>query len=321
MVDVHPQHSPMLTVITPAYNEAANLPVLHERLRAVLDGAGIDWEWIIVDDHSRDGTPEAAAGIVDADARVRYIRFARNFGSHTAIVCGLDHARGAAAAVLASDLQDPPETIPALLEAWRAGNHVVWAVRAQREGESRASLALSRLYYVVMRRMVGLSDMPSTGADFFLIDRKVIDAVREFRERNVSLFALITWMGFRQAGITYDKQARIHGASGWNLEKRIKLLLDSVMSFSYAPIRWMSLVGILIAVLGFCYSIVVLINGIRGQPVSGWSSLMIVVLVLGGTQMIMMGVLGEYLWRAFDESRARPRYTIEIARSRITGSP
>jgi glycosyltransferase involved in cell wall biosynthesis len=307
----------LLSVITPAFNESDNLPVLYLRLARVLDGAGICWEWIVVDDHSRDNTFEVISRLARSDSRVRGLRFARNFGSHTALACGLHHARGNCAAVMAADLQDPPESLPALLEEWRAGAHVVWAVRQRREGESATTVGLARIYYWLMRHMAGMKEMPSTGADFFLADRKVIEAFREFRESNTSVTALITWLGFKQSRVLYDKQARLYGRSGWSLEKKVKLLLDSITSFSYVPVRVMSYVGLLVALAGFIYAGLILVNATVGKPVHGWSSLMVAVLVIGGCQILMMGVLGEYLWRALEESRGRPRYLIE----QQTGEP
>jgi dolichol-phosphate mannosyltransferase len=301
----------MLSIVTPAFNEAQNLPVLHERLCQTMQGIDIDWEWVVVDDHSRDATFAVIAELAERDPRVRGIRFARNFGAHTALTCGLHHSKGACVAALAADLQDPPETIPQLLTHWKQGTRVVWAARNRREGESAARVGFSRLYYWLMRKVVGMKEMPATGADFFLLDRRVVDAFCEFREANVSIFALITWMGFSQATIYYDKKARLHGQSGWSLKKKLKLLVDSVASFSYVPIRFMSYVGFVVALSGFVYAGFIIFNALQGSPAQGWSSLMVVVLVVGGVQMVMMGVLGEYLWRALDESRRRPRYIIE----------
>jgi dolichol-phosphate mannosyltransferase len=283
----------------------------------VLDSIEVDWEWIIVDDHSADGTFAVVADMAAGDPRVRGIRFARNYGSHTALTCGLHHARGECAVVMAADLQDPPETLPNLLAKWHEDVQVVWAVRARREGEKATTVGFGRLYYFMMRRVVGINDIPSTGADFFLIDRRVIDAFCQFSESHVSILALITWMGFRQEAITYDKQARLHGSSGWNLKKKLKLVIDSLTSFTYFPIRLMSYSGFIVALIGFFYAGVVILNALTGKPAPGWSSLMVVVLVLGGIQMAMMGVLGEYLWRTLDESRRRPRYLIETT----AGSP
>jgi dolichol-phosphate mannosyltransferase len=303
----------LLTVVTPAYNEAKNLPLLYERLVAVLDPLGLEWEWVVVDDHSSDETFGVLSELARADPRVRAVRLARNSGSHTAIAFGLHSARGSSAVLMAADLQDPPEVLPQLLAKWREGFQVVWAVRNRREGEKATTVGFSRLYYFLMRRVVGMREMPATGADFLLVDRRVLDAFRQFGESNVSVLALVTWMGFRQTTIGYDKQARVHGKSGWSLEKKLKLVVDSVTSFTYLPIRAMSYVGIVLALLGFVYAAFVATRALLGYGVEGWASLMVVVLVVGGAQMIMMGILGEYLWRALDESRRRPRFIVEAA--------
>lgn len=302
-----------ISLITPAYNEAANLPTLYGRIAKALDEFGVDWQWIVVDDHSSDGTFSVVGEIAEKDNRVRIIRFSRNHGSHKAIRCGLDFADGDCAIVLAADLQDPPETIPALIEEWRNGRDIVWAVRNRREGARPMDLLLARAYYFVMRRVVGVKEMAGTGADFFLLDRRVIDSLKRFGESHVSVLALLSWMGFRQGRVLYDKQARQHGRSGWTFEKKLKLLVDSVTSFSYLPIRFISCFGFLVASAGFVYACVVIVNTIVGYPPAGWTSLMVVVLVIGGLQLVMMGVLGEYLWRALDEARGRPKYVIEDA--------
>lgn len=301
----------LLSIVTPAYNEAANLPLLYQALAEALDSRGIAWEWVVVDDHSGDSTFAAVQEIAAKRRGVRAVRFARNFGAHTAIACGLHQARGDCAAVMAADLQDPPATLECLLEKWKAGAQVVWAVRGSRPGEKASTVGFARLYYWIMRRVAGMHDMPSEGADFVLLDRGVIDAFRQFSETHVSILALITWMGFRQDHVVYDKQARRHGRSGWSLEKKLKLAIDSITSFTYLPIRLMTYVGGVIAIFGLLYAGWVLANAVFGKPVEGWTSLMIVVLVMGGIQMLMMGTLGEYLWRALDESRRRPRYLIE----------
>lgn len=302
---------PFLSVVTPAFNEEDNLGPLYRRLSDVLSKLDIDWEWLIIDDHSTDNTMAVIHHLASLDPKIRGFRFARNFGAHTAILCGMHHARGNCAAIMAADLQDPPETLPELLGEWRAGAQIVWAVRGARAGEKKSTIGFARFYYWIMRRFVGIKEMPATGADFFLIDRLVIDALGEFRESNTSVMVLLTWMGFRQAEITYDKDARLHGSSGWNLEKKLKLVVDSVTSFTYLPIRLMSYLGFIVAVFGFFYAAFVIANALAGRPTEGWSSLMVVVLVVGGIQMIMMGVLGEYLWRALDEARRRPRFIIE----------
>ena len=307
----------MISIVTPAYNEAANLPLLYERLRSVTAEHGIEWEWLIVDDHSRDQTFAVINQLARKDSHIRGLRLARNFGAHTAMMCGLAHARGQAGIIMAADLQDPPVTIPQLVAKWREGGQVVWAVREQRLGETKSTLAFARLYYWLLRHVVGMKEIPSEGADFFLVDRAVMTVLEQMPENNVSLMALITWLGFRQTQIQYVKQARQHGKSGWNLERKLKLVVDSVTAFTYLPIRLMTYLGISIATLGFIYAGWILVN-LRNSPPAGWSSLMVVVLLLGGVQMLLLGVLGEYLWRTLDESRRRPRFWVEADTKTLT---
>ena len=305
-----------LSVITPAWNEARNLPALYERLRPILDASGLTWEWIVVDDHSRDETFTAVQQLAALDPRVRGVRLARNGGSHAAIACGLHEARGGSAVVLAADLQDPPEVIPALVARWRDGVQVVWAARRQVPGATHAS-AFSRLYYWIMRRVVGMHEMPPAGADFFLIDRVVIDALRDLPERHTSIFALITWLGFRRDQVEYDKHTRLHGVSGWTLRKKLTLVADSVTAFSDLPVAvcwWMALVltssGVAVAAAGaFGLSL-----GVLAPP---HVLLLGAMLLLSGIGLAMLAALGEYVWRALDESRGRPRYVIEARTAQI----
>jgi dolichol-phosphate mannosyltransferase len=301
----------LLSIVSPAYREAENLPVLYERIKAVMDALALNWEWVILDDHSPDNTFDVVRALATRDKRVRGLRLARNSGSHLALSCALNQARGDCAVALAADLQDPPEMIPELLDRWRQGPHVVWAARGKREGETRTTIGLSRIYHSIMRRVVGHGETSATGADFFLLDRRVLLAFSQFKESNVSIPALITWMGFSQATVTYTKAARQRGTSGWTLKKKLKLLVDSVTSFSYVPIRAMSYLGFFVALTGFLYAAVVTYNAVAGSPPQGWSALMVVVLLVGGTLMLMMGVLGEYIWRALDEAKQRPRFIVE----------
>jgi dolichol-phosphate mannosyltransferase len=303
-----------LSLVIAAYNEELNLLKLYERIARVdWRGCGVEIEIIIVDDHSRDRTPEILRDLASRDPRVKWLRFSRNFGSHKAFTAGLEFASGDAAVILAADLQDPPECVPAMLQKWRDGAKVVWAVRGAREGETRFNKISARLYYMLMRRYA-IADLPQTGADFLLMDRVVMDALRASPERNTSLLALIQWMGFEQAQIIYTKEARQAGVSKWTFSKRIKLAVDSFVSFSYMPIRLMSLMGFVSASLGFLYALFLIVRRIVYEsPIEGWTSLICVVLIMSGLQLIMLGVLGEYLWRAFDESRRRPRFIIEAS--------
>ncbi len=308
-----PKDRPMVTMVTAAYNESESLPAMYTALKTELEKIGVDWEWLVVDDHSTDRTFDILSDLAARDRRVRSIRFSRNFGSHAAITCGFHHARGDCAIVMDADLQDPPEKISQLLDQWRGGApggaQVVWAEREEAERGGILDEWFARLYYSLMRRTEALRNIPA--ACFFLVSRPVLDAFKEFHESHASLHGLITWMGFSQAVITYRRQARKAGQSRWSLGRKIKLVMDTVTSFTYFPIRAMSYVGFLTALGGFAYAGVVICNAIRGLPPQGWASTMVVILILGGIQMIMLGVLGEYLWRALDESRRRPRYIIE----------
>jgi polyisoprenyl-phosphate glycosyltransferase len=295
----------MLSILTPAFNESENLPPLYTRLVAALDRLGLDWEWVIVDDHSRDDTISVVERLTVADPRVRGVRLSRNSGSHLAIACGLHHARGEAAVMMAADLQDPPETIAALVAEWRKGAQIVWASRRVQPGEA-AHAGFAALYYWIMRRVVGLTAMPARGADFFLIDRTAIDAFRRCDERNVSVLALVTWLGFRQAQVEYDKQPRAAGRSGWTLGRKVALVTDSVTAFTALPMRVCGVLGAALAVSGMATAVYgMAARGLGPLAVVGW------ITALAGLQFAALGVLGEYLWRALDAARRRPAYFVE----------
>lgn len=298
----------MISIVTPAFNEATNLPVLYERLVAAMRDVGGDWEWIVVDDHSRDETFAVIEALALRDARVRGFRLARNSGSHVAITCGLHQVDSDAAVMMAADLQDPPETLASMVARWRQGAQVVWATRRARPGDP-SHRGFAALYYWMMRRLVGMTEMPARGADFFLVDRVVVDAFRRFSERNVSVLALITWLGFRQECVEYDKQPRLSGQSGWTLARKIKLVVDSVTSFSGFPIRLCTYIGLMFLV----GSLVLLLFAVALLPELGGGLLLVLSLIVGlaGFQLVALGIVGEYVWRALEETRRRPPYLIE----------
>ena len=304
---------PLISVILSTYNEEGNIPLLYQRLCSVeSEMLEYDFEFIFIDDCSKDMTPDILAELRKSDDRVVIIRFARNCGAHAADAAGLHFCRGDLAIVMAADLQDPPEIIiPKTIEQWKKGYKVVWGVREKRKGESFFVLLFSRLYYFCMNLLSDI-EQPPTGADTLLVDRIVIDEFNKSPEKNSSNLMLIAWLGFPQTSISYVKEARHAGQSKWTISKKIKLSLDSLISFSYIPIRGMSLLGIICAMLGGIYGMHIFINAFFNKiPVEGWCSTMIVILIIGGIQMIMMGMLGEYLWRTYDETRGRPRYVIE----------
>jgi len=305
----------LLSILTPAFNEATNLDALYARVVAATTQLGVEWEWLIVDDHSRDDTFAVIQRLAAADPRVRGVRLARNSGSHVAITCGLHLVRGDAAVMMAADLQDPPETLGAMLERWKAGAQVVWAVRRQRPGET-SHAGFAALYYWVMRHVVGMKEMPANGADFFLADRAVIEAFRTFPERSVSVLALVMWLGFRQEFVDYDKQPRTSGKSGWTLARKITLVVDSVTAFSEAPIRACMLLGV--ALLGV--ALVLLVAGVARWVQTDHGHLILLVAAMagvGGLQLAATGLVGEYVWRALEEARRRPQFVIERATAEV----
>lgn len=300
----------MISIITPAFNEAANLRSLYARIVDTMTKLGVKWEWIVVDDHSRDETFTVLQQLSTGDSRVRGVRFARNSGSHVAIACGMHLAAGDAVVMMAGDLQDPPETIGAMLEHWSRGAQIVWAVRRSRPGD-RPHAGFAAIYYWIVRRIDGLRDTPARGADFFLADRRVVDAFRAFPERTTSVFTQLTWIGFRQEYVEYDKQPRAAGTSGWTLARKIQLVVDSITAFSNAPLRWCAYIGVGMLALALALTVA----GVAMLPELGGGILLILAVLFGvsGVQMLALAVVGEYVWSALAEARRRPQYVIEAA--------
>jgi dolichol-phosphate mannosyltransferase len=297
----------MISIVTPAFNEAGNLEALYTRLAQALDrvadGPGMAWEWLIVDDHSRDETFAVIERLALLDARVRGIRLSRNCGSHVAITCGLHNAQGDAAIMMAGDLQDPPELIERMIDAWRKGSQVVWAVRRTPPD------VFATVYYWIMRRVVGMKEMPANGADFFLVDRTVLEAFRRCPERNVSVLALLTWIGFTQTHIEYDKQPRVAGKTGWTRSRQITLVIDSITAFSDFPIHLFGYAGAVLLAGG----VLLAVAGAFLLPSLGAGLLFVLAAIVGlsGVQLLGLAVLGAYLWRALEHARGRPQYIIE----------
>lgn len=300
-----------LSIVIPVYNEGDGIYMLVDRLKSFLDSADFPAEVVFIDDHSSDNSPEALQRACSENPNLRWLRLARNSGSHVAVLAGLEHARGDCVVFMAADLQDPPELIHRMMELWRQGNHTVWAVRARREGIPLADRLLSKAFYWLMNHF-GEVTFPPDGADFALIDHAVVTALKASVGANPSVLGEIAKLGFRQTQIPYVKQARKFGKSKWTRRKKLKAFADSFVSFSYAPMRAMSYLGIASSALGFLYAAFLLVmHFLRSQTVAGYASIMVAVLVIGGVQMIMLGVLGEYLWRTLDEARRRPRYFVE----------
>lgn len=299
---------PLISIIIPTYNEEGNLPILNQRLQEFTRNSEYNFEFIFIDDGSSDQSFNILKGISAKDSRVKIIRLSRNFGSHAACLAGLIYAKGDACIFISADLQDPPELIQQLAEQWENGFDVVIGVR---EWEENSLRLFPRIYYKLVRKFA-LKNMPEGGTDVFLIDRKVVNAVISMGEKNTSIFGLILWSGFNQTVVSYKKSSRLKGVSKWNLSKKIKLFIDTFVSFSYFPLRMMSLSGIMIAFAGFIYAIIIIAARlIYSKAIEGWSSLMVVLLVVSGVQIVMLGILGEYLWRNFDESRKRPPFIVK----------
>ena len=277
--------------------------------QALASEKDVESEFVFVDDGSNDGSWEFLCSLSSRDPRIRAIRFSRNFGSHAALMAGFQQASGDLVAFIAADLQDPPEILPKLIEKWREGYQVAWGTREKRD-DPLMTKAFSWLYSSLLRRLA-LREMPTGGADVCVVDRQVVDVVLKMQEKNTSIFGLIMWSGFRQTFLPYARQARQHGQSKWTLAKKLKLFVDSFVSFSFFPIRLVSYLGLSVSALGFLYAAVVIVRRLLyTTPVEGWSSLMVAVVTLAGVQLLMLGIVAEYLWRTFDESRKRPPYIV-----------
>jgi dolichol-phosphate mannosyltransferase len=302
-----------VSIVVPVYHNASSLRELLARFQALAAAKPQDgFEFVFVDDGSRDDSYSVLLELARSEPRLRIIKLSRNFGSNPAILAGLMHARGEAIAAIAADLQDPPELIGDMLEKWRLGKKVVLAARSTRDDPGLTS-HLADLFYWLFRRFA-IRTMPRRGFDFFLIDRRVADLIKGIQESNAYLMGLILWLGFDPEVIHYARQKREdrHGRSMWTFTKRIKYFIDSFVAFSYIPIRLASLLGVCLSLLGLVAVIEVLATRIFFNiPVQGWTSLIIVLLVVSGAQLLMTGILGEYLWRTLEETRRRPRYVVE----------
>lgn len=298
-----------VSVVVPVYFNAGSLPRLAERLRAVAGAADYELEVLFVDDGSGDASWEEILRICRDWPAARGVRLMRNFGSQMAISAGLAEATGAAAAVLSADLQEPPELLSDMVAAWRRGATAVLAVRRSRP-EGVATRAAADFYYRTLKRLA-FAEMPEGGFDCFLIGRPAIDFLVEAREVHTTLPGLLLWAGFPTALVPYDRVAREEGESRWTFAKKLKYFLDAVIAFSYAPLRWMAVGGAALAALAFAYAVfLVVYKLVHGQPMQGWTSLMVAIAFFSGVQLLSLGILGEYLWRTLDAARARKGYLV-----------
>lgn len=300
-----------LTLVIAAYNEQEALPLLQPRLAAVLDAMpDVDGRILYVDDGSRDATWDVLQDLAAADPRVSLLRLARNFGKEPALAAGLDHVDSDAAVVLDADGQDPPELVPAFVAKWREGFDVVYGRRTRREGESWLKRVTAAAFYRVMNRLSDVPIPPDTG-DFRLVSRRVLDALRQLRERQRFMKGLFAWVGFRQTEIGYERAPRIAGRTKFSYWRLWNLAIEGITSFSTLPLRLATYLGVLTALVAFAWGGWIITRTLLwGDPVQGWPSLMTVVLFLGGIQLMALGIVGEYLGRTYLEVKQRPLYLI-----------
>jgi dolichol-phosphate mannosyltransferase len=300
---------PELSVVVPAFNEEANVGPMHQRLVAALADLVDGLEVVFVDDGSSDATWSRVRELAAADPRVRGIRFARNFGHQAALTAGVDAAAGRAVVIIDGDLQDPPEVIPEMVSRWREGSEVVYGQREAREGETWFKLATAALFYRILRGITNV-EIPVDTGDFRLMGPRAVAAFRALPERNRFIRGLVSWIGFPQTAVRYRRQARRDGATKFPLRKMLRFALDGITSFSFLPLRLATWAGFAVSVCAFLYIAVVIVLKAIGVSWSGYTSLMASILFLGGVQLLMIGILGEYLARIFDEVKRRPLYLV-----------
>ena len=301
---------PTLSVVIPVYNEEATLPELRRRLGEVLEQIEPSHEVILVNDGSRDGTAEALGRICAPGSRWRGVHLSRNFGHQAAVAAGLRAAAGDAVVVMDADLQDPPELLEQLLARWREGYEVVYAQRIRRERESPAKRGLAWAYYRVLQA-VSPVDIPADTGDFCLMDRKVVDALVALPERNAYLRGLRAWLGFRQTAVPFEREARFAGEPKYTFRKSLSLGINGISSFSKKPLRLATWLGLVVSAVSFLLGIYFIILRLTSEfEIRGWASTVVIILFLGGVQLLTIGIIGEYLSRIYDEVKQRPQYVV-----------
>lgn len=301
------------SIIAPIYNEIDNLPELYRRVQEVMDASGEPWELILVDDGSTDGSTEKIRALAKADKTVRPVIFARNFGHQVAITAGWDYARGDAVVIIDADLQDPPEVILDLAAKWKEGYEVVYATRSEREGESWFKLWSASVFYRIIYRITDVRIPMDTG-DFRLMDRKVVDVLKQMKERHRFPRGMSAWVGFKQVGVPYKRSARFAGETKYPFKKMLRLALNAVTGFSYFPLQVATYFGFISAAIAiFAIPVVVYLRMTGSGAFFGQATTLIAVLFLGGVQLISLGILGEYIGRLYDEAKGRPLYIVREA--------
>ncbi len=302
-----PRRLELLSVVAPVYNEEETLPEFYSRVARALED--LPFELVFVDDGSTDGSGGILARLAAEDPRVRVVSLSRNFGHQNALTAGLDHAAGSAVVMLDADLQDPPELILTMLDHWRAGCDVVYAVRQHREGESRFKLTTASLFYKLFGKLTQVGLERNSG-DFRLLDRRPLDALRSMRERSRFLRGMTVWVGYRQAAVPYHRDRRYAGKTKYTLPKMLRFSLDAILSFSHRPLQLATLLGFAISTLAFLAIPVVIILRLLHSYLPGFGTVTIVILLLGGIQLIAIGIIGEYVGRIYDEVKGRPLYLV-----------
>ena len=302
----------LITILVPAYNEQEVLDMLYERLKKIMDdNPKYDFEILLVNDGSSDNTLSMMQELRKNDDRVCYLSLSRNFGKETAMIAGLDYCKGDAVIIIDADLQDPPELIPEMIKYWEEGYDDVYAKRRSRKGETWLKKFTSSMYYKVLQAFTKIQIQKDTG-DFRLLDRRCVEALKSIRESQRYTKGLFSWIGYNKKEILYDRDPRAAGETKWNYKKLINLSIDGITSFTTSPLRWSAIIGVIVSIVGFIYMLYIIIKTIvSGVEVPGYASTMVVILFLGGIQLIFLGVIGEYLGRAFYETKRRPLYFID----------
>jgi dolichol-phosphate mannosyltransferase len=299
-----------VSAVVPLYNEQEVVGESYRRLKEALDGTGEPYEIIFVNDGSRDATWATANALAEKDPALKLIGFSRNFGHQTAITAGMDAASGQAVVVIDADLQDPPEIIPKMLEKWREGYQVVYGLRTKRKGEGIFKRLTAKLFYRVLNALTDVH-LPVDAGDFRLIDRAVCDALKKLPERNRYVRGLVSWVGFRQTAVEYVRDERFAGVTKYPLRRMLRLAGDGLTSFSYKPLKLSIFIGSLVSVAGFIYAVFIVYQALFTDAlVSGWATLACLTLFFNGLVLIMLGIIGQYIGRIYDETKARPLYII-----------
>ncbi len=302
----------LVTILIPAYNEEEALPILYERLVKLMNSLPqYNFELLFVNDGSHDKTLDILKEMRKSDSRICYVNLSRNYGKEVAMIAGFDYVNGDCMINIDADLQDPPELIPEMLKYWEEGYDDVYAKRKSRKGESILKKLTSWGYYRVLQSMTNIQIQTDTG-DFRLLDRRCVEAIRQMRESQRYTKGLYSWIGYKKKEILYDRDARVAGKTKWNYRQLANLSIDGITSFTTSPLRWAAIIGMLVSLCGFIYMIIIIAKTlISGIDVPGYASMMVVILFLGGLQLIFLGIIGEYLGRAFYESKGRPLYFID----------